>query len=561
VGFPGRRHPQIQGIEVHRLDKDVRVIPDRQAGASDTSGKATSEKSGSEVKIPAGSYVVRLDQPYSRLADMMLDTQYYNPKDPRSYDDTGWTMGALYNVKTMRVLDTSILDAPMQKVEGDIHPSGSVSGKGKTYLINHTTENNLATLRFQLAKVPMDAAEQPFEVDGQKYRAGAFIIHDVDPEQLESTAKSLGITVHATDAAVNVPKHPLAAPRVAVLHGWQSTQNDGWFRIALDQLKIPYTYVADTKIRETADLRKQFDVILMPPMGSVSANTFNQIVRGLPLRGPAMPWKNTDEMPNLVAPGLDTSDDIRGGLGYSGLTNLEKFVTDGGLLVTVQSSSVLPVNGGMAELVSVPEPRALQAPGSVVLANVEDKRSPITYGYDDKLYIYFHDGPVFHVGTSFNSPGAAALGDGNGPRSSGRGSLNDPDVIQARPYAAPEKQPKRSKAEQELYIPEEVLQYSRWSLPPAEEFPRVVLRFAPEKDLLLSGMMQGANEVAEQPAIIDSQHGKGHVVLFANNPMWRGETAGSFFLLFNAMLNYDHLDAGRQLPAALNQPVAAHQSH
>jgi hypothetical protein len=33
-----------------------------------------------------------MDQPYSRMADMMLDTQYYNVNDPRPYDDTGWTL-------------------------------------------------------------------------------------------------------------------------------------------------------------------------------------------------------------------------------------------------------------------------------------------------------------------------------------------------------------------------------------------------------------------------------------------------------------------------------------
>jgi hypothetical protein len=57
-------------------------------------------------------------------------------------------------------------------------------------------------------------------------------------------------------------------------------------------------------------------------------------------------------------------------------------------------------------------------------------------------------------------------------------------------------------------------------------------------------MITGANEIAEKPAVVDVPHGKGHVVLFANNPMWRGETMGSFFLVFNAMLNYDHLNAG-----------------
>src|SRR5258706_6943357 len=45
-----------------------------------------------DQKFAAGSYVVRMDQPYSRMADMLLDTQYYNVNDQRPYDHTGWTL-------------------------------------------------------------------------------------------------------------------------------------------------------------------------------------------------------------------------------------------------------------------------------------------------------------------------------------------------------------------------------------------------------------------------------------------------------------------------------------
>ena len=82
---------QMQGVEVHR------------AGSRKTT----------KLEIPAGSYVVRMDQPYSRMADMLLDTQYYNVSDPRPYDDTGWTLGALHNVKTVRVTDGAILKDAM----------------------------------------------------------------------------------------------------------------------------------------------------------------------------------------------------------------------------------------------------------------------------------------------------------------------------------------------------------------------------------------------------------------------------------------------------------------
>ena len=55
--------------------------------------RPTKKFSVKDQKFPAGSYIVRMDQPYSRMADMLLDTQYYNVNDPAPYDDTGWTHG------------------------------------------------------------------------------------------------------------------------------------------------------------------------------------------------------------------------------------------------------------------------------------------------------------------------------------------------------------------------------------------------------------------------------------------------------------------------------------
>jgi hypothetical protein len=192
-------------------------------------------------------------------------------------------------------------------------------------------------------------------------------------------------------------------------------------------------------------------------------------------------------------------------------------------------------------MVNVSDARTMQAPGSVVLSTVDDKKSPITYGYDEKLYVYFRQGPVITVGGNF---GQGSEEGGSSSRSSGRGSATDPDVIQARPYEAPEKPVKRTPREQELYVPEDLPDSVRLSIPPKDQQPRVVLRFAAEKELLLSGLIVGGTEIAEKPAVVDIPHGKGHIVLFANNPMWRGETMGSYFLVFNAMLNFDHLDAG-----------------
>jgi hypothetical protein len=485
------------------------------------------ETTADAITFPAGSYLVRMDQPYSRMADIMLDVGYYNSKDPYPYDETGWTLPALRNVKAVRVKDVTMLSAPMDKVEGEVRVTSSVDGSGHTYLINHTTDNNLATLRFQLADVKMDAAEQPFEVDGREFRAGTFIIRAADRTRLAAVATELGVNVYTTDAQIKVSTHPLSAPRIALVHNWDwiGTSSDGWVRLAFDNLKIPYTYLADTRLAEMPRIRDKFDVVILP-QGSVHEKIRDLFRSGM-AKGTPISWTNTIETPNLVTGGLDSTDDIRGGLGLGGVLKLEKFVSDGGLLITITSSVSLPVEAGIAE-VNVTQPRNLEVLGSVLKTQFDDKSSPIAYGYDDTLAV--------HYASWFNCPVLGFPRD-LAPRSptpvergSGRGGLTDPDVVQGRP----------------LYSPRlDETQPARASTSTAEPSPRIVLRYASESELLISGSLKGGSELADTGAVVDAPHGKGHVVLFASNPFWREETQGSFFLVFNAIFNYDHLDAGR----------------
>src|SRR5205085_992985 len=118
----------------------------------------------------------------------------------------------------------------------------------------------------------------------------------------------------------------------------------------------------------------------------------------------------------------------------------------------------------------------------------------------------------------------------------------DGDIIQGMPQMpAGRPQPQNPDG-----IPPE-LQQIAGAIPPANMRPRVILRFASdEKNLLLSGMLAGGSELIGKPAVVDVPVGKGHVVMFATNPMWRHQTQGEFFLLFNAALHFNHLDAGVQ---------------
>ena len=82
---------------------------------------------------------------------------------------------------------------------------------------------------------------------------------------------------------------------------------------------------------------------------------------------------------------------------------------------------------------------------------------------------------------------------------------------------------------------------------PPDQRPRVAVRFSDQRELLVSGLLDGGADIAQRPAVIDAPLEKGHVVLFANNPIYRGETIGSYFLVFNTILNFDNLNAGRHV--------------
>lgn len=80
--------------------------------------------------------------------------------------------------------------------------------------------------------------------------------------------------------------------------------------------------------------------------------------------------------------------------------------------------------------------------------------------------------------------------------------------------------------------------------------PEVVLRFGDSKGLLLSGLLDNGGSIAEHAIVVDAHLGDGNVLLFANNPIYRGETIGSYPLVFNSIMNFDHLRPAEKATAA-----------
>jgi hypothetical protein len=532
-----------QGIEVH------------------TSGAAF--KSGN-VEVAAGDFIIRGDQPYHTLLEMYFGVQNYPVANPRPYDDTGWTMQYMRNVKLNKIADKSIFDKPMTLLAADAKAPGGVSGSGGTLVVEHTSDNNLMTFRFKNKDVKMQVAEEDFDLDGRKLRAGALIIPNADRASLEPQLKDLGLSAWAVASAPLVKTHALTVPRIGYIHSWSRTQDEGWVRAALDYYSVPYTYFADQKLKE-GNLRSRYDVIVFPHVGGTSASMIN----GIAMTGAApVPYKKSAETPNLG--GMDETGDIRGGMGLEGLQELAKFVQQGGTLITEGSTASLLAEYNLAGGVTVEHPAELFARGSILRGVFSDLKSPIAYGYDGKdLPVYFNQDPVLNAAAA--AAGAGGFGGGGGRGGAAAGPINGGQGQNVTPNAVP--------------IHTSPLEPGDAPAAPAAgggrggrggrgggaggagggggfgnfgasagPRPRVVLQFpANANDILLSGTLGGGEAIANRALVVDMPLGTGHVVMFALRPFWRWQTQGTYFLAFNAILNWDHLDAGK--PAA-DTPVA-----
>ena len=532
---PRQQHRRVEAAELMNLLRREGVEVNVATIAS---------KVGDTLILP-GDYIVRMDQPYRGVVETLLGTQWYPAENPRPYDDTGWDIPVMRGVQVVPVSDKTVFDKPMTLARADLVAQGSISGTGSTIVIDNTTDNTLASFAFQNPTMKMQIAEQAFDLAGHHFAPGAFVIQNATRTSVESQVRELGLLAWATNTPPAVPMHDLTLPRIGYIHSWTSTQDEGWVRLAFDKLHVPYTYFGDNLVRR-GGLRAKYDVIIYP-------STNVDLSATAPPTGTPTPYKKTDATPNL-ATSPDQTDDTRGGLGQDGLRELVKFMNEGGVVITEGGTSSFLSQAGVTSGMTIDQQGDLYAPGSVIKALLADKSSPILYGYDgNAIGTMFRSSPLFGLTASPHAPttnspvrpgepiGGGAMQpmsaaprlttlDGTGappaPAGGGRGGFGGGGRGGGRGAGGP--------------------------LPTAAQLgvttqgtPRVVLSYPTDpNDLLLSGELVGAENLAGRPVVVDSEVGKGHAVQFANRPFWRFQTQGNFFLVFNAMLNWDHLGAG-----------------
>jgi hypothetical protein len=357
-------------------------------------GTLNAETTVGADKFPAGSYVIKLNQPYGRLAKNLFEKQDYPDPALTTYDDSGWSMGYAFNVDLKEIKDSTILRAPTTLVN-KVEMKGKIAGAGSAGMaVAHYGSNNMIAFRYKLKNVPMRVAEASFTADGVTFPAGSFIIPaSADIAAVRNAVDSFGLTAAALSSAPTVAAHDSDVPRVAIYSNWSGTQELGWYRHAFDQFGIPFDLIYKERVAR-GNLKNDYDVIIM------AAQAINKTAVMAPKAARPQPYKKTDKLQFLGMYG--ESDDISGGFGQPGVEAFEKFLDAGGTLITTLQSVRFPIEFGFARTIDTEAPTGVNAQKPLVQAEIMRTDHPVFYGYEKKIFPikYGQGSQVFRVGVA-----------------------------------------------------------------------------------------------------------------------------------------------------------------
>jgi hypothetical protein len=443
-----------------------------------------------EGRFQKGDYIVRLDQPYRNYALDVLEPQGF-PADYEAlpYDDVSWAYPVAFDVTAVRIEDEKVKTSTSRLLTSDVKPAGSVLGNGPMYLLREQGQESLLAARFRLAASRVDIAEHAFRHGKTDYPAGSWIISRGEGESAKSLAESvaalsdeLALDFQSTGKAPPVATHRANLPRIGLWVPWADTDMMGWIRYIFDQQRVPYTYLRDEDLR-AGELGDTVDVILYGPFSRLE---LAGQIHGIAATDGPVSFRGSPEFPSLGQP--VASDDITGGPGYSGLAQLQQFVEDGGVLLTLGGGSTLALEGGLVRSVPRANVTKVFTPGVELKVTFNQPEHPIAYGYGERTAVFRTNLPVYDT----------------------------PRRWLTMAYCT-----------------------SCLNGPPDER--HVVMSWGGEGSMVVSGGMRGESELAGKPAVLDTPTGKGHIITYNFNGIHRDMNRGDFRLVWNAMLNWDAL--------------------
>ncbi|TVR52599.1 MAG: hypothetical protein EA421_13370 [Gemmatimonadales bacterium] len=373
------------GVEIHRAEAEM-----------------TFGEGDEGISLRPGDFIIRADQPYGPYVRNLMEVQHFPEDAPRPYDDVAWTFPLLYNIEVLEVENREILEGAMTPVIDPVSIPGRVRDlSGRTaaawWAVRYEASAHGLQARWELgADRPVYALREALERDEVDFGAGSWLLPlaDFPEDEVSAWAERWGLEVAAVseEAVEGLQRRRQTLPRIALLHTWQNTQDDGAIRFAFDTMEIPYAYLPEDRLRE-GDLRSRFDVILFPEQGRNAGA--RQIFEGLDPKDGPLPWEPHPDFPSL---GMHSSTpDMTGGMGYEGLAALRDFVQTGGTLIALGSASTVPVEFGMVRGVSIRDPGGLFSPGSIVRGEAVQAQHPILWGYAAEFPVFDRFGPYLSV--------------------------------------------------------------------------------------------------------------------------------------------------------------------
>ncbi len=250
-----------QGIEVEKTAGEVTIT-----NATDIYNQKVASK-----QLPAGSYVIPLAQPLSRLIkaalelDPRLSYQFLKEErrelekfgSTRMYEVAAWSPLQGYGLEAYAAPKPSYAKADMNIA---VMPGGVTDPQADYgFLINMEGEgtNRVLTALFQRGLV-IAASTRPFTLGGRNYASGSLrLLRRGNPtdlqKHLEEVALEFGVTIHGIRTGASTSGSYLGAPtfvyltppRVALVMGDGMNANAvGWVWHMLDQeLKIPHSLI------------------------------------------------------------------------------------------------------------------------------------------------------------------------------------------------------------------------------------------------------------------------------------------------------------------------------
>jgi hypothetical protein len=430
---------------------------------------------------PAGSFVVKMAQPYKSYAWALLEKQKYpdirqypgGPPVP-PYDNAAWTLPLQMGVTCDQVEDA--FEAKLEKIDKVPYPPAPANQSIGNYVLFSSQINASYPIAFALLMEKAEAyrTKTAFTKKGFDIPAGSFIIKN-SPEVRKALPALLEkhhlASIDLEDVA-DIPKAPVKLHRVGLFQSWRANMDEGWTRYMFDDMGIPYKTIHNEDIKGTkerkVDLRADYDVI-------VFADETANVIKGMrpgaePGGGPGGGASSMPRQPNIPP-------EYEGGIGQEGVDALRAFVEKGGIVVALNRAVEFAISefGAPARNVLQNVPRTRFFCPTSILRILVDNETPIGYGMPKEAAAMFVNSLALDTFT-----------------------------------------------------------------PPVDWDRKVVAAFS-EDGVLLSGWLLGEDVIARKAAVVDTKYKNGRIILIGIRCQNRAQSHGTYKFLLNALL-YPEID-------------------